>query len=1100
MDWQYRKHRRPAVVGAFVLFAVSALVIASVAGGAIRTVTFDDLPVNTRVSTEYETSHGVKFVSHEGIRPLVKSSPSQAHSGDRIGVYSCEGLQGCGEGFFDPQLRGTLTTTATSVSTYVGYWDDPAFPGPPDSFMVRIRAYNSSDVVVAESSYVTVSRGAPLTQQISATAPAGQQIAYFDVIADGPDGPEGKTLAIDDVSVTTPDGPQPADFTLNAGQTVVDVLTGNSVEVPVDINRLNGSNGDVSFSVSGLPTGMSASFNPNPVPGTGSRTTLTLAAAEGAAHSDQYSEITVTAAPGPGAGASQRSIKKLVRIRENCDRTVRFDYVDARSESCMVRRSGHFEATNAEVRINGLVVEPADDSRPTLLIDPGAGTIKGKELTRPWRVSVASSPTIPIYAGPIDWKFTGTGDGPRKVLGFDISGVKKLNGLPVTGYDASFLRSGKATIKPTLRLDFWPFNYFGNITTSATFTTDNDHGADFSGLELKLPKVTALALELKDVQLKWQQGGTWAGGATLVLRTAKSLEVGAGFGIKNGGFDYLRGSIGNLNKPIGSGIFLQAIGFEVADSPLRLSGSIGVSAGPAVAGVKAIGVGGTLKATLADPFIIEIAGNARVADRFKLGEAFVRYSSTGFFQFGAKADWDFWRLSLGGSVEGWVDGLQAFNVEGSLRACLDVWGPDPCGSAKGILSSKGIAGCVGVYGYYVGAGATWNFDFDAFTGCDLAPYREVKPARARAAGTLTSTRLPQGLRSAAWEVTAEGGPTGVTLAGPNGESVTVSRDAPVVQNDQFLAQLRQDGTTFVLVNKPAAGVWTLSDDGTAPGAAGARGARPPGAVGLRQGEGARTRSRAVLEHASHSRPARDVRGDRQGRPQCDRHDEGRSRLGPLQARGRPGRQAPDRRARGAERSAPDNADRRLVPRAGNAPPRPAEGAEGTAQAIAPRGQLAAAAVRLPPRGPLPALGRQASRQGRGREAPPSRPEGRAAPGEREGQGAGARPRERQGARRSCVGQAAAPLGSARFVLDELPVAREPFFALASPCEPGQAIDGNTVGVGFQDRPITRPPVVARTLAQPGLDRVQPDVTEDVQQLLIRNLPNRLVAALEQMPE
>ena len=56
----------------------------------------------------------------------------------------------------------------------------------------------------------------------------------------------------------------------------------------------------------------------------------------------------------------------------------------------------------------------------------------------------------------------------------------------------------------------------------------------------------------------------------------------------------------------------------------------------------------------------------------------------------------------------------------------------------------------------------------------------------------------------------------MTLAGPNGESVTVSRDAPVVQNDQFLAQLRQDGTTFVLVNRPAAGLWTLSDDGASP--------------------------------------------------------------------------------------------------------------------------------------------------------------------------------------------------------------------------------------------------------------------------------------------
>jgi hypothetical protein len=816
VDSRQLSHRRLAVVGALALVVVSALFIASAAGGAVRTVTFDELAANTRVSTEYQSSHGIAFVSGPGVSPLVKSFPGKAHSGDKVGVYSCEGLPGCGEGFSDPQLRGTLTTTATSVSVYVGFWTDPASPASGDSFMVRIRAYNSSDVVIAESGYVTVVQGNALTQQVAATAPAGQSIAYFDVIADAPDGPEGKYLAIDDVSVTTPDAPQPPDLTLNPGQTVVDVLTATSVEVPVDMNRLNGSNGDVSFAVSGLPTGMSASLNPNPVPGTATRTTLTLTAADGAAHSDQYTPITVRATPTPGAGSSPRSITKQVRIRENCDRTLRFDYVDARSDSCMVRRAGHFEATNAEVRINGLVVEPADDSRPTLMIDPTAGTIKGKELTRPWRVSVAGSPKIPIYAGPIDWKFSGTGDGPRKVLGFDISGVKKLSGLPVTGYDASFLRSGKATVKPTVRLDFWPFNYFGNITTSATFTTDNDHGADFSGLELTLPKVTALALELKDVQLKWQQGGTWAGNATLVLRTAKSLEIGAGFGIKDGGFDYLRGSIGNLNKPIGSGVFLQAIGFEVADSPLRLSGSIGVSAGPAVAGVNAIGVGGTLKATLADPFIVEIRGNAKVADRFKLGEAFVSYSSTGLFKFGAKADWDFWRLSLGGSVDGWVDGLQAFNVEGSLRACLDVWGPDPCGSAKGILSSRGIAGCVGVYGYYVGAGATWSFDFDAFTGCDLAPYREVLPARAHAAGTLTSTRLPKGLRSAAWEVTAEGDPTGVTLAGPNGESVTVSRDAPVVQNERFYAQLRQDGTTFVLVDKPAAGVWTLSDDGASP--------------------------------------------------------------------------------------------------------------------------------------------------------------------------------------------------------------------------------------------------------------------------------------------
>jgi hypothetical protein len=249
------------------LSALTALVIAASAGGATRTVTFDDLPADTRVSNEYEASHGVTFAASDPwIRPVVKPYPDKAHSGSQVGVYSCEGLPGCGEVFPPPQLRGTLTTSATSVSAYVGYWENPDFPNPGDSFMARILAYNSGDELVAQSSYVTVVSGAPLTQQVTATAPAGERIAYFDVIADAGDGSGGKLLAIDDVAITTPDAPQPPDITLNPGQTIVDVLTGTSVDVPVDINRINGSNGDVSFSVTGLPAGMTAAFNPNPVP------------------------------------------------------------------------------------------------------------------------------------------------------------------------------------------------------------------------------------------------------------------------------------------------------------------------------------------------------------------------------------------------------------------------------------------------------------------------------------------------------------------------------------------------------------------------------------------------------------------------------------------------------------------------------------------------------------------------------------------------------------------------------------------------------------------------------------------------------------------
>ena len=795
-----------------VLLAVLAvpLVLSAPAQAATKVVGFDDLAPETRVFEQYKDSHGVTFPDFANSRPVVKNVGTKAHSGDRVGIYQVE--PGC-ECFGFAELHGQLVNSANTVSAYVGFYDS----GGSGTVGVKLRAFDANDQLLAESATVTVTEGGSFNQQVSVTVSGTPRIDSFHIVADGPG-----AIGIDDLAITIDEAapPPPPNFTLNEGQTVVDVLTGTSVDVPVEINRTNGSNGDISFAVSGLPAGMTASFNPNPVPGTNTSTVMTLTAAEGAAHSDQYTEITVTATPtSPGAGTTGRSITKLVRIRENCDRTFRGDYLDVRSAGCMVRRGSTYEATNSEVRVNGLIIKPADDSRPTLVIDPAAKTIKGRSLTMPFVVAADTDPDIPIYAGPISWTFD-EGSGARKIIGFDVSGIPVLKSLPITGLEASFTKNGDTVLKPTLRLSFWPFNHFGAITSTATFVVDNDNPADFSGLEVKLAQVNALALELKDVRLKWQQGGTWSGSAKLVVNFSKKYTVGAGFGIKEGEFDYLRGSVSGINSPIGAGIFLQSLGFEVKRSPLTLSGSIGLTGGPKVAGRSAVAIGGTLKAVLDDPFVVEVNGNLKIADEFSLADAFVRYTSTGLFQFGGKVGFDIWRLELSGSIDGWVDGLDAFNVEGSIDACLDVWGPNPCGNAKVLLSSKGIAGCVGVYGYYVGAGAIWALppDFDAFTGCDLAPYREIKPSaagRVRAAAQLVRTTLPKGLPSAAWEVTADGAPVGVTLIGPGGQAVTVSRDVPVVQNDTFYAQLREDGTTFVLVNKPAAGLWTLSDDGVA---------------------------------------------------------------------------------------------------------------------------------------------------------------------------------------------------------------------------------------------------------------------------------------------
>ncbi|MEA2450646.1 MAG: hypothetical protein QOG63_2578, partial [Thermoleophilaceae bacterium] len=702
--------------------------------------------------------------------------------------------------------HGTLTSFATSISVWVGYLG----PGS-DTDSIQLRALDTDGNPIAQTPFEPVVQSAPFVQ-LSVTAP-GANIAAFELEASGPG---RKAEAMDDLAITYPDVPSPPDFSIAAGQSVADVLTGESVDVPVGINRLNGSNGDVAFAASGLPTGMHASFAPNPVGGTSTHTVLTLSADAGAATSDQYTEVTVTGTPGAGAGSSPRSVKKLVRIRENCTRTLAFTYVDARSEGCMQKHGNDYSATDTSVRVDGLVIKPADDSRPTLVINPHDKTIKGQSITMPFKVAIDSSPDIPIYAGPIDWDFKEGGPGPHKIVGFKLDNGKKLGALPITQLDASFLQSAKTQFTVSLKLDFWPFNYVGAITSDTKLTTDNDHGADLTGLEIKVAKIDVVALELKNVDLKWQQGsggGTWAGSATAVLKFAHNFSITAGFGIKNGSFDFLKGGIGGLNVSVGPGIFLQAIGFEVHRNPLQLVGTVGLTGGPSVAGASAVAIDGALKAVLDDPFVVEVDGNVKVADHFNIGSAFVRYSSTGLFEFGGNADFTLWLLSAHGALDGWVDGFQAFNVQGSLEACLDVWGPDPCGEAKAVLSSKGVAGCVGVFGEHVGAGATWDFDFDAFTGCDLTRYSEVHP-KLHAAGQPTTFSIPKGLPSVAWELKGDGGPPGVTVTGPNGEAVSVSQEVPTVKTDHIFAQLRMDGTTFVLVDKPSAGLWSVSDDDT----------------------------------------------------------------------------------------------------------------------------------------------------------------------------------------------------------------------------------------------------------------------------------------------
>ncbi len=105
--------------------AMLALTLAGSAAAATKTVTFDDLVATTRVSNQYQASSGVTFPPGGGwLQPYVTSAPLQAHSPSNVAVYNCIGLAGCVEVFATPRFRGVLSTSASSVSAYVGYFSN----------------------------------------------------------------------------------------------------------------------------------------------------------------------------------------------------------------------------------------------------------------------------------------------------------------------------------------------------------------------------------------------------------------------------------------------------------------------------------------------------------------------------------------------------------------------------------------------------------------------------------------------------------------------------------------------------------------------------------------------------------------------------------------------------------------------------------------------------------------------------------------------------------------------------------------------------------------------------------------------------------------
>jgi hypothetical protein len=160
----------------------------------------------------------------------------------------------------DQPPTGTITSPATDVTITAGqsvYFSGSGFD--PDG---TITAYSW-----------TFPGGSPATSSLATPG---------NVIYNTP-GTFAATLTVtDNAGLTDPHPPSrkitvnPApDFTISATPNSQTVVRGSGANYAININRVGGFSGAVTLSVSGLPTGSSASFNPNPASGNSSTFSVT---------------------------------------------------------------------------------------------------------------------------------------------------------------------------------------------------------------------------------------------------------------------------------------------------------------------------------------------------------------------------------------------------------------------------------------------------------------------------------------------------------------------------------------------------------------------------------------------------------------------------------------------------------------------------------------------------------------------------------------------------------------------------------------------------------------------------------------------------------
>jgi hypothetical protein len=340
----------------------------------------------------------------------------------------------------------------------------------------------------------------------------------------------------------------------------------------------------------------------------------------------------------------------------------------------------------------------------------------------------------------------------------------------------------------------------------------------------------------------------WDGAAVLQLPVPAKTRLAMFGGLAGGKLSKLGGFVDNLGTtlPITESLFVNRIGVGLCiGPPIVVRGDVGIAFLPPPGVKEVLAINGYFRYTDAfqqSPWSLELGGSVEVFD-YLIGTGRIILRPNGSIDAGVNAGVNFANVvSLNGSINGWLEiPTRRFNLDGQIRGCLSVL----CAQADGVFSNVGVAGCFDagriVWWELVkdrnwspwfwwrlhwerreiqlkaGFGYSWSSSRVSLFGgsCYLQSYRSTRLLPTRAAGAASGVRIPRGQPATALRIVGTNGPPKVTVTGPDGTKIVSPAGASAAERKGkwMLVENPSDGSTSVLLVKPAGGTWTVDGDG-----------------------------------------------------------------------------------------------------------------------------------------------------------------------------------------------------------------------------------------------------------------------------------------------